>query len=426
MEPQRYVAYVFDDLHAEVPDLVRTKDTASKYLTASMTPTDRAAIFTTSGRVVLDFTDNREQLLHTIAKIQPVRLMRAVPDQCPRMNYYFADQWINKNNEQLKEELISDTIRCLYLNVSDPIHIEAAKQLANEVLEKAAGLSFPLATRTCGCRCQFYETLLGSSPLMPGQRSLVLASPGFFSWDYSQMTPVFDRALHANIAINTLDVRGLWMDAISDAQNPRADQPSRPPIFEHYIHDVACTRVMYLPNSQTALAAPFSVTIMTCSKGSGAPRRLPSSLPCFPSRRRPESRRQISQPQSGGQQSARTHRSHAKGLLRTQPYAGCRRTDQVRHRRRSLLSRRTAGYPRRSAYRVLQVRHRSGERRRTDSRRFAASYLPQGSGSQSRHGHRCFRIIRPQRAVRLGAGKNRLSSTCVTTRCSAICKMVSP
>ena len=92
IEPQRYVAYVFDDLHVEVPDLVRVKDAASKYLIASMTPTDRAAISTTSGRVALDFTDDRKQLLQTIAKIQPVSLMRAVPDQCPRMNYYFADQ----------------------------------------------------------------------------------------------------------------------------------------------------------------------------------------------------------------------------------------------------------------------------------------------------------------------------------------------
>ena len=63
VEPQRYVAYVFDDLHVEIPDLARVKDAASKYLTASMTPTDRAAIFTTSGRVMLDFTDDREQLL---------------------------------------------------------------------------------------------------------------------------------------------------------------------------------------------------------------------------------------------------------------------------------------------------------------------------------------------------------------------------
>ena len=87
MDPQRYVAYVFDDLHVEIPDLVRVKDAASKYLTASMAPTDRAAIFTTSGRVMLDFTDDRKQLLETIASIQQALLMRGVserlsPDDC--------------------------------------------------------------------------------------------------------------------------------------------------------------------------------------------------------------------------------------------------------------------------------------------------------------------------------------------------------
>ncbi len=203
-----------------------------------MTPTDRAAIFTTSGRVTLDFTDNREQLLQTIAKIQPVSLMRAVADQCPRMNYYFADQWINRHNGQLQQELVSDTIRCLYLNVSDPIHIEEAKQLANEVLEKAARAELSTGDVDMRMSLSVLRDITMRLSTMPGQRSLVLASPGFFALDYSQMTPVFDRALHANIAINTLDVRGLWIDAVSDAQDPRTDQPGRPPIFEHYIHDV--------------------------------------------------------------------------------------------------------------------------------------------------------------------------------------------
>ena len=229
------------------PILVRVKDAASKYLTASMTPTDRAAIFTTSGRVVLDFTDNRQQLLQTIAKIQPVRLMRSVPDQCPRMNYYFADQWINKSNEQLKEELTSDTIRCLYLDVADPAHIEAAKKLAHEVLENAARAELLTGDADMRMSLSVLGELIGKLAVMPGQRSLVLASPGFFTRDYSQMTPVFDRALHASISINTLDVRGLWIDAIL-MRRTRYDQPSRTPIFEHYMHEGACTRAMYLPN----------------------------------------------------------------------------------------------------------------------------------------------------------------------------------
>ena len=136
VEPQRYVAYVFDDLHVEIPDLVRVKDAASKYLTASMAPTDRAAIFTTSGRVMLDFTDDRQRLLETIASIQQALLMRGVSSDCPRMTAYFADQIVNKNNRELKNALVSDTVECLNLQTGSPALDAAAIATAAPVVEK--------------------------------------------------------------------------------------------------------------------------------------------------------------------------------------------------------------------------------------------------------------------------------------------------
>ena len=47
---------------------------------------------------------------------------------------------------------------------------------------------------------------------MPGQRNLVLASPGFLVpfADQAEVTNVIDRAIRANVIISTLDVRGLW------------------------------------------------------------------------------------------------------------------------------------------------------------------------------------------------------------------------
>ena len=200
--PQRYVAYVFDDLHVEVPDLVRVKEAASKYLTASMTPTDRAAIFTTSGRVMLDFTDNPKQLLEAIAKIQQALLMRAVSSDCPRMTAYFADQIVNKNNRELKQALVSDTVECLNLQTGSPALDAAAIATAAPLVENAAERELNNGDADMRMSLSVIRDILGRLSTTPGQRSMVLVSPGFFITDYSLMTLLFDRALHADIAIN--------------------------------------------------------------------------------------------------------------------------------------------------------------------------------------------------------------------------------
>ena len=238
MEPQRYVAYVFDDLHVEVPDLVRVKDAASKYLTASMAPTDRAAIFTTSGRVALDFTDNREQLLRTIAAIQPALLMRGVSSDCPRMTAYFADQILNKNNQELKKLVVSDTVECLNLRTGSPALDAEAVAVAGPMVVNAAERELNNGDADMRMSLSVIRDIVGRLSTAPGQRSMVLASPGFFTTDYSLMTLLFDRALHANIAINTLDVRGLWMDPVLDPQK-KLDRPGTPPLFERYMHESA-------------------------------------------------------------------------------------------------------------------------------------------------------------------------------------------
>ena len=214
------------------------KDAASKYLTASMIPTDRAAIFTTSGRVMLDFTDDRKRLLETIASIQQALLMRGVSSDCPRMTAYFADQIVNKNNRELQNALVSDTVECLNLQTGSPSLDAAAIATAAPVVENAAERELNNGDADMRMSLSVIRDIVGRLSTTPGQRSMVLVSPGFFITDYSLMTLLFDRALHANIAINALDVRGLWTDPVLDPQK-KLDKPGQPPLFERYMHESA-------------------------------------------------------------------------------------------------------------------------------------------------------------------------------------------
>ena len=68
--PARYIAYVFDDLTLrDFGDLKRIRDAAARQLGA-LQPGDRAAIFTTSCRVDLDFTNDRLQLQEAISHLE--------------------------------------------------------------------------------------------------------------------------------------------------------------------------------------------------------------------------------------------------------------------------------------------------------------------------------------------------------------------
>src|SRR5579863_4271036 len=57
--PQRFLALYFDDVHMAFDQIARTREAAEHYFAASLTPGDRAGIFTASGQRQLDFTDDR-------------------------------------------------------------------------------------------------------------------------------------------------------------------------------------------------------------------------------------------------------------------------------------------------------------------------------------------------------------------------------
>src|ERR1039457_3057014 len=57
--PARFIAYLFDDVHMKCGDLARSRDAAGRHIDNALRTTDRAAIYTTSGQTIQDFTDDR-------------------------------------------------------------------------------------------------------------------------------------------------------------------------------------------------------------------------------------------------------------------------------------------------------------------------------------------------------------------------------
>ncbi|MGA6951364.1 MAG: VWA domain-containing protein [Candidatus Sulfotelmatobacter sp.] len=207
--PERFVAYLFDDVHLEFGDLARVREAAERHF-ATLRPTDRAAIFSISGQTILEFTDDRAQLHATLLRLQPRPIARGFGHDCPDISYYQADLIVNKNDPEATQVAIQDAIAC---NPAPPNSTAAmAMQMAAALVQGSSASALSAGDHESRISLGLVGDVVRNVSRMPGQRSVVLVSPGFITpqleYDYTQ---IIDRALRSQVVINTLDARGLYV-----------------------------------------------------------------------------------------------------------------------------------------------------------------------------------------------------------------------
>lgn len=213
--PDRYVAYLFDDVHANFIDLARARDAAWEHIRNGLRPTDRGAVFSTSGQTAIDFTDDKDALHATLMKLLPRPInMQSVHD-CPEVGYYLGDLIQNKNDPIALQDTTFAAMACSGLE-------GPGQRAALESIVRAAALRAVAAgsqeTRISLGVLRDVIRRMGSTP---GQRNIILASPGFVTPEFEQEKgDIIDRAVRNKVTINALDVRGLWVDPTVDGSRP--------------------------------------------------------------------------------------------------------------------------------------------------------------------------------------------------------------
>jgi len=208
VQASRFTAYVFDDMNTPFGDLARARQAAIKYLHESMNPVDRAAIYTTSGQTILDFTDDREKLAETMNRIMPRSRKITQTRPCPDVEEYAADLITNRNDAMALTAAARDAIACGAVDPTDPNAMQTARLLA----QSAASQITSLTEADTQVSLAMLKAVVQRMSAMPGQRNIVLVSGGFLvSLNFRQEeTQVIDRAIRANVTISALDARGLW------------------------------------------------------------------------------------------------------------------------------------------------------------------------------------------------------------------------
>lgn len=201
---ERYVAYVFDDVHLEFGDLAQARQAAKKNL-KTLRPTDRAAIFTVSGQNNLDFTDDQSKMREAMERIIPRPLVGNRVNECPKMTYYLGDLIQNKRDPQALAAVTADVLDCEFNN--DP----KMQTVAQNVAQGAAAQAVSSGDAETHLALTSLKDVVRRVSGMPGQRCVVLVSPGFITPEQEyDLDNLIDRAMHANITISALDARGLY------------------------------------------------------------------------------------------------------------------------------------------------------------------------------------------------------------------------
>jgi VWFA-related protein len=203
--PEHFTAYLFDDVHLKFGDLSLAREAATRRL-ATLNPTDRVAIFSTSGQTVLDFTDDREQLNRTLLALRARPTAAELTNPCPDVSYYMGDLIENKHDPEALQAASLDALHCAYDDNQQMK--QAAQTLAEGAARRAIAEGEPESRLALGV----LKDVVRRISLVPGQRNIVLVSPGFqtpqLEYEYND---IIERALHSETIISAIDARGLYV-----------------------------------------------------------------------------------------------------------------------------------------------------------------------------------------------------------------------
>jgi VWFA-related protein len=148
--PERFVALVLDDIHLSPGDLTQVRKALAQHI-ETILPTDRLALYAISGEVNQDFTDDRGKLQAALARVRPALMVRTGS-----------------------------------LNDLDQRTLQSLQNL---------------------------KAVVKRMSVVPGQRTVVFVSPGFFTTSslyIDDKMAIIEQAIRAKVIVSSIDARGLY------------------------------------------------------------------------------------------------------------------------------------------------------------------------------------------------------------------------
>ena len=214
----QFVTFVFDDLHMLTSDIQQVRAAALKYLRMQLRPGDRVSLVTTSGRQSVDFTGDPESLAAAMNQIMPSPLAEKTLSGCGAYLSYFQAAQIER--EVGLHPTRGDVSKSLALRVAMEEYTDFDTAVMAIRDAYTSGLAESRNTLAA------LKAVVRRMVSVPGERSVVLISPGFFvPFDLqNESDDLMAQAIRAKVLISVVDARGVWTNPALDACRSTASQ----------------------------------------------------------------------------------------------------------------------------------------------------------------------------------------------------------
>jgi VWFA-related protein len=220
---QRFIVFLFDDIHLSVEDLAQVQK-AGAAVVDGLSTSDIGGVVSISGKTNSGLTRDRARLRDAIMSLQTRNTFRSDPRACPNISYYQAVQIEREHSPEgpAFQEAFRQVINC---NPGlDPKYQQTAAE--NEV-SSAANRVLNLGRQDVQTTYANIAAFVRTMATLPGQRMLILVSPGFLPIEQESMTlesRVMDLAAQNNVIISALDARGLYTAELDASSRGSASQ----------------------------------------------------------------------------------------------------------------------------------------------------------------------------------------------------------
>jgi VWFA-related protein len=204
--PQRFIVFLFDDLHLDADHLGQIQKTVTRVLAAYLGDSDMAAVVSTSGSNS-GLTHDSANLEEAILALKSHSLSLHPARQCPDIDYYEADLIENKRDSTALEAAVQQTLACANL---DP---QTNRNVAESMVRSTATSTLAAGDQDVRVTLATIREFVRKTGTLPGQRSLILLSPGFLTLSQEALTwkaQILDLAAQSSVTISTIDARGLY------------------------------------------------------------------------------------------------------------------------------------------------------------------------------------------------------------------------
>jgi VWFA-related protein len=214
--PQRFVVFIFDDMHLSIEDLAAAKTAGIQAVTEGLAASDMAAVVSTSGKVNSGLIRDRSALKDAVLSLQPRNVYRSSRLDCPNISYYQANLIINKHDEPALQDATRQELNCNPgIDVKD---INIAERQADSDARRTLNLGDLDVLATYAALREYVRRMAR----LPGERMLILVSPGFATLEpmaLTQESQLIDFAAQSNITISALDARGLYTTELTASEH---------------------------------------------------------------------------------------------------------------------------------------------------------------------------------------------------------------